>query len=138
MLQNSCARNCLHGFHHSSQLCGLFAYASSRRMQKIKSTVDSDDAAIIMCKCGEELVFCKHPTCMIADCENCDLQQGADFQSCGYESESDHQCRRHQARGPFCKRHAGKHLVTCKDCGMTACELAKCEECGGRLLFGAS
>ena len=99
-------------------------------MQKINSIVESDDAAIMMCKCGEELVFCKHPTCMITDCENCDFQQEVDFKFCEYESDSDHQCRRHQARGPFCKHHAGKYLVTCKDCGMTACELAKCEECG--------
>ena len=108
----------------------LFAGASARRMQKINSIVESDDAAIMMCKCGEELVFCKHPTCMITDCENCDFQQEVDFKFCEYESDSDHQCRRHQARGPFCKHHAGKYLVTCKDCGMTACELAKCEECG--------
>ena len=59
---------------------------------------------------------------MTTYCANRDLQQGADFDFCEYESESDHQCRRHQARGPFCKRHVGKYLVTCK-------ELAKCEKC---------
>ena len=122
---------------HMLQCQQLSCCREGKECQQGKDTVRQQSSLRpTVCRCGNAMVFCKHPICLCVYCEDCEAATGdSDKPRFAFCAGCSDKCSGRQARGPYCKRHVKKYPAICGDGGVVACDnlVQECEACNRRI-----